>query len=169
MATPAKPPALIFDGTPTVLWHKFGPFLLRHLRCISVAIEAAKAVAPADEPADADGYPLEESHCPNVDHANAVIAARAVSYPINMVKNAVAFNEILKHCSEPIQHAILANTDVAAKAYRFLKLTYGERNSDLETGAVRSMYNLSMTATEPLLSIVEDPMKSAYETCNGMF
>ena len=152
MATPSKPPALIFDGTPAVPWHKlkfgpflklkFGPFLIRHLRshpgCISVAIEAAKAVAPADEPADAEGYPLEESHYPNVDHANAVIAARAVSYPINMVKNAVALNEILKHCSEPIQQAILANTTVAAKAYRFLKTSYGERNSDLETGAVRS-------------------------------
>jgi len=155
MATPgAKPPTLIFDGTPAVPWHKFGPFLIRHLRshpgCISVAIEAAKDVVPADEPADADGYPLEESHYPNVDHANAAIAARAVSYPINMVKNAVALNEILKHCSEPIQQAVLANTNVAAKAYRFLKNSYGERNSDLETGAVRSMYNLSITATEPL-------------------
>ena len=66
------------------------------------------------------------------------------------MKNAVALNEILRHCSDPIQQAILAHTDVAAKAYRFLKITYGEWNSDLETGAVRSMYSLSMTTSEPL-------------------
>ena len=129
MAIPVKPPALIFDGTPTIPWHKFGPFLLSHLRshpgCIYVAIDAAKNLPPDGEPATADGYPLEDSHYPNLDHTNATIAARAVPHPINMVKNAVAFNEILKHCSEPIQQAILANTDVAAKAYRFLKLTYG--------------------------------------------
>jgi len=108
------------------------------------------AQPPNGEPATGDEYPLEDSHYPNVDHANANIASRAVPYRITIVKNAVALNEILRHCSDPIQQAILAHTDVAAKAYMFLKLTYGERNSDLETGAVRSMYSLSMTTSEPL-------------------
>jgi len=95
-------------------------------------------------------YPMDENAYPNIDHANAVIAARAVPNRITIVKNAVALNEILRHCSDPIQQAIIAHTDVAAKAFRFMKATYGERNSDVETGSVRSMYNLSMTSFESL-------------------
>eukprot|EP00798_Chlamydomonas_sp_ICE-L_P027392 gene27392-biopygen3236 len=150
-----KEPAFIFDGSPAVPFHKYGPYLLRCLRAfpgtIHVAIDATLPIPPPDEePATVDECPLETSHYPNLDHANATVASRAVDRRINVVKNSQAFNEILRHCSDPIQQAIMVHTDVAAKAYRFLKATYGERNSDLETATVRSMYNLIMSPTENL-------------------
>eukprot|EP00798_Chlamydomonas_sp_ICE-L_P025800 gene25800-biopygen20291 len=120
-----------------------------HPGCIAIAVDAAMDLPPNGEAATGDEYPMEDCHYPNTDHNNATIAARSVPHRITVVKNAVALNEILRHCSEPIQQAILAAADVAAKACRFMRLTYGERNSDLETNPAYSTTPIRQLPTVP--------------------
>eukprot|EP00798_Chlamydomonas_sp_ICE-L_P003676 gene3676-biopygen21418 len=148
----------LFSGSPECPWRKHQVQVLLTLRstngCLAIAHDCILLAPLHGEPTTADGYPVEEMALQHNGNADLLIAARPTHTRISIWRNCVAFKLILDSLSEPIQQAVMAQTDMASwppKLSDIWQLSMLRMLEPyLEMGSIKALYTLTMTSTEPL-------------------
>eukprot|EP00798_Chlamydomonas_sp_ICE-L_P000097 gene97-biopygen3398 len=144
---------LLGSGNTIYTWRNARVHILLDLKsdkdCIAIAFDCQQAVVNG-EPPNSDGYPSDDISYHVVAGADPAVPVRGVPNRISTWKNNKAFKMILDRVSESIQQAILAHTDMATKAFRFLDSLYSEQAGARELTTVTSLYALTMSGHETL-------------------
>eukprot|EP00798_Chlamydomonas_sp_ICE-L_P019471 gene19471-biopygen28312 len=112
------------------------------IKDVSKDLEPDANLPYADKDTPATGLPLAQI----VGSLNY----HAVNTRISTWKNNKAYKMILDRVSDSIQQAILAHTDMATKAFRFLDTLYSEQAGSRELTSVTNLYALIMSAHQSL-------------------
>eukprot|EP00798_Chlamydomonas_sp_ICE-L_P001919 gene1920-biopygen14743 len=146
--------AKIFSGNNLYTWRNAWVHILLDLKsdkdCIAIAYDCQQPAPLAGEPNNSDCYPADDITYPVVAGADPAVPVRGVPNWISTWKNNKAFKMILDRVSDSIQQAILAHTDMATKAFRFLDSLYSEQAGCRELTSVTNLYALNMSAHESL-------------------